>query len=138
MQARGRMGIQKIPVSRYHTNMAKKPMYQPEHIAQALLDTGGMVTFAAQRANVCVNTVYRYIERYDEVSQALTQARNEVTDKAENKLFDAIEAGEPWAITFYLKNKARDRGYGEKVEHTGEVKMKIDWDEMYRRADESH
>jgi len=35
---------------------------------------------------------------------------------AENTLFDAIRAGNVVATIFYLKTKARDRGYSERLE----------------------
>ena len=52
---------------------------------------------------------------------------------AENSLFEAIRRGEAWAVCFYLKCMAKDRGYVERAELTGAngapVKIKLVYDE---------
>jgi len=44
------------------------------------------------------------------------RARETVLDKAETRLFNAIERDEPWAIAFCLKTLGKRRGYHESRE----------------------
>ena len=39
----------------------------------------------------------------------------------ELELYEAVLAGQPWAICLLLKNKGKDRGYTERQEHTGDA-----------------
>src|SRR4029450_2769461 len=54
---------------------------------------------------------------------------------AENSLYEAIRRGEAWAVCFYLKCMAKDRGYLERAELTGAkgapVKIKLVYDEYH-------
>jgi hypothetical protein len=78
------------------------------------------MVFAAARMLGCApNTIYNYLRRYPELRDVQQAERGLQTDTAELKLFDAIERGEAWAICFYLKTQAKDRGYIERQEHTG-------------------
>jgi hypothetical protein len=38
-------------------------------------------------------------------------------DDAESALYKAALAGEAWAVCFFLKTQAKDRGYVERVQH---------------------
>jgi hypothetical protein len=40
-------------------------------------------------------------------------------DNAESALYSAVLGGEAWAVCFYLKTQAKDRGYVERQEMTG-------------------
>jgi len=48
-------------------------------------------------------------------------------DMAEGKLFEAIEAGEPWAIRFFLTKRGADRGYGStaRIKHVGAIEKTV-------------
>ena len=37
-------------------------------------------------------------------------------DTAEDRLFQAVDTGEPWAVQFLLTRLGRGRGYGDKLE----------------------
>lgn len=62
------------------------------------------------------DTFRRHRARDPEFSQAVAQAQGEAKgiriDRAERKLDEAVNKGEPWAIRFFLERQARDRGYG--------------------------
>lgn len=49
---------------------------------------------------------------------------------AEDKLFEAIEAGDPWAIKLYLTTKGAAKGYGLKMENVGGPVVIINWNEL--------
>lgn len=83
---------------------------------------------AASLLGVTVQTVYNYRKRWASVEAAWQALREERNDFVESSLQKLIAEGNATAIIFYLKTQARDRGYGEKVEHAG----KIDGDRTIR------
>jgi AcrR family transcriptional regulator len=97
------------------------PQRTNAQIQKALTDARGMVTVAARKLGVSRRTIYNRLEKSEELREALEEARDFTSDVAELKLFQAIEKGEAWAVCFYLKCQAKDRGYVEKqqVEHSG-------------------
>lgn len=52
------------------------------------------------------------------MAETLREQHESALDTAEQALFDAIKAGQSWAIIFYLKHsrEGRSRGYSERVE----------------------
>lgn len=100
--------------------VAKKQEFKPAQIIAALEATKGMVYLAADQLKCTPQTVYNYIHRYASVRAAQEHEDGKVTDTAELKLSSAILNGEPWAITFRLKTKGKNRGYVERSEITGE------------------
>ena len=78
--------------------------------------TKGMVYLAARHLGCTPKTVFNYAKRYPTIQQAIDDNRGKVLDVAEVKLYDAILAGEHWAIAFALKTIGRKRGYVERSE----------------------
>ncbi len=57
--------------------------------------------------------IYTRLKKSKTVAQALDEARNATLDRAESKLFEAVEHGEQWAIQFVLKTLGKSqRLYG--------------------------
>lgn len=73
-----------------------------------------MVTAAARLLHCGRQCIYDYKAKYPEIDQALLDEREMQLDRTELKLFAAIDKGEGWAITLYLKTIGRSRGYIEK------------------------
>lgn len=86
-------------------------------IIRALKDSRGLVTVAARKLGISRMQIYRRMESNAEVREAIEEARDFTTDTAEAALFKAIAAGEAWAVCFYLKCQAKNRGYVERQEH---------------------
>src|SRR3712207_6478409 len=106
--------------------------YSVEQIIAALGESHGMIAPAARSLGCSRDTIRRYLAENAEIAQAIADEREATTDLAENKLRDAIVRGEAWAICFYLKCMAKDRGYVEKAEVTGAggpVKIELVYDE---------
>lgn len=96
-------------------------------VMEALRRTHGLVAPAAELLGVSRGSLYRAIDRY-KLKDYQRQLREEVIgDIAELKLFEAIQAGKPWAVTFYLKTLGRWRGYVERQEiaSVGEVQIEL-------------
>jgi hypothetical protein len=56
---------------------------------------------------------------------------------AENRrisLYSAVLRGEAWAVCFFLKTQARDRGYVERQDHHHADEHQVDWEALRRRA----
>ena len=96
--------------------------------AQAIRDAKGFVTIAARRLNITREHLYTLIKRHPTVKEALTDAREEMKDFSEGKLFSNINEGKEASIFFHLKYQARDRGYGverQEIDHGGQITIKV-------------
>ena len=107
--------------------------FTPEQMVRALEESKGLIAPAARALGCSRDTIRSYIDEYAEVAEAKLDQREAVTDMAENALYAAILRGEAWAVCFYLKCMAKDRGYVERAELTGAnsapVKIKLVYDE---------
>jgi hypothetical protein len=94
----------------------RKPRYTADQLILALTASQGKIASAARRLGCDRAVVYKYLKKFPQIEEAVTEAREFQIDTTELKLFEAIEKGEPWAITLYLKTQGRSRGYIEKQE----------------------
>ena len=101
----------------------------------------GNKTEVASSLNVSRQALYNWIESDKDLKQAIDQQEESNIDFVESKLFEKIQGveivktnanGEPvyyslppsdTAIIFFLKTRARNRGYVERqeIEHSGKV-----------------
>lgn len=95
------------------------PTVTPELVAQKLRDTHGNITVAASSLRVSRQALYRYIEKYASLKAVLAECRETMKDHAESALYAKVLAGEAWAVCFFLKTQAKDRGYVERQEVSG-------------------
>jgi hypothetical protein len=106
--------------------------YTQEEMIKALEESKGLIAPAARALGCSRDTIRSYLEEYTAVAQAKLDQREAVTDMAENALYQAILDREAWAVCFYLKCMAKDRGYVERAELTGAhgapVKIKLVYD----------
>lgn len=93
--------------------------YSAATMAEALTESRGLISPAARKLGASRDTVKRYIRQYSTVAAACEDARESTTDMAEAALYKAIQQGESWAVCFYLKCQAKDRGYVERAEQSG-------------------
>lgn len=97
-------------------SQAKKSQLTAERIIEALDATSGRVYQAAYRLRVSARTVYRHAERSPVIREAIEAHKGRRLDLAEERLWDAVERGEPWAVCFALKTQGKGRGYVERQE----------------------
>gem|GEM_PF-1874133 len=105
--------------------MASRSRYTAQQVIDALKATRGMVYLAAKALQCDPETVMNYCKRFPTVEQAKHDARGELLDIAEVKLWTAVQAGEHWAITFALKTLGRSRGYVEKVDLSVQIDIAV-------------
>jgi hypothetical protein len=76
----------------------------------------GIVTAACKESGISRQTHYRWLEESPEYKEEIDRIPELVVDFAENALFKLIQEKNPTAIIFFLKTKAKHRGYIEKSE----------------------
>jgi hypothetical protein len=91
--------------------------YSAAAMIRAIDETKGLLTVAAKRLGCSPDTIHRYRKTHPKIEEAIQNARNSITDLAEAALYKAIQAGEAWAVCFYLKTQGKGRGYIERTEH---------------------
>lgn len=75
----------------------------------------GVLVFAALDLGVSRLALKRYIENSPSLQVALNSIKQEMVDKAEAKLFEAVEEGYYPAVVTVLKTLGKDRGYTERA-----------------------
>jgi predicted transcriptional regulator len=76
----------------------------------------GNMAAVARAFGVTRPAVYNYIHRHPTLVEVLKECRETMKDHAESALYSAVFDKEAWAVCFYLKTQAKDRGYVEKSE----------------------
>jgi|SRR5581483_11462813 len=85
-------------------------------IITALKKKKGLVYLAAKSIGCTPQAIYHRMKEEPEVKQAVEDARGQVVDVAEEKLFAAVQGKQPWAIGMVLRTLGKDRGYVERSE----------------------
>jgi hypothetical protein len=99
--------------------MKKKSWEQipDEKVIMAIELSNGILTKACKILKLNSYTSFRQrVMNKPELRKAFAEAKETGKDKAEEKLFEAVEKGEPWAIQFYLKALAKDRGFNSSMD----------------------
>lgn len=97
--------------------MAEK--FTAEQMIRAIHEASGILAAAARILGCSRTTVHRYVNQYATVKAAYEEANESMIDFAEQQLFKNIKAGKEASIFFFLKTKAKHRGYVERTERTG-------------------
>ncbi len=77
---------------------------------------------ACQATGVHRTTVWRWMKEDKAFAEAVWEIEEGVLDVAESKLVELVRAGNLQAIKFLLRSKARERGYGDRLEIAQTVK----------------
>jgi AcrR family transcriptional regulator len=98
-----------------------KDHFEPEKVAQVLIDCGGIKAVAAKALGCSRQTIYNYIEKYEMCADAVEEGIEIVLDKAEYNLVQGIADGHEGFTKYYLNNKGARRGYGFRPEANGAI-----------------
>jgi hypothetical protein len=93
--------------------MAKRT---PKDYVRAIKKAGGLVAPAAQALGVERATVYGMAKRHPTVAAAIKDAREDILDMAESKVFAAANGGNLQMCTYLLDRLGAERGYLPKQE----------------------
>lgn len=91
-------------------------VYSNKEIIEALQKSKGLIYVASKRLGCNPDTIRYRAHQYKEIRDAIRYERGKFLDNVENKLHQAVNRGEPWAITISLKMLGHKRGYIEKKE----------------------
>jgi len=87
-------------------------------LLEALERSLGIVTPACKEAGISRNTFYLYYREDPEFKKAVDDINEITLDFAENQLLKKIKEGSERSILFYMKYKARKRGYSDSIDIT--------------------
>ena len=96
-------------------------------VAKLLRHFEGNMASVALKFGVTRQAVFMFCKAHPELQDVLQECRETMKDTAESCLYGKVKEGEGWAVRFYLRNQARDRGYVERSEldHTGTLRATI-------------
>jgi ACT domain-containing protein len=116
-------------------------MKQPEKRKKALLDalerTLGIVTPACKAVGISRQLYYEYINTDPEFKKAVEEINEIALDFTETQLFAKIKEGSERSILFYMKYKARKRGYSDTLDINANVSGTIDISKLIGFDDDS-
>jgi predicted transcriptional regulator len=96
-------------------------------VAEQLRKLDGNVAAVGRAFGVTRSAVANYITDHPELTPVRDEARESVKDDAESVLFRQLREGEAWAVCFFLKTQAKDRGYIERqeIEQTSKTTLEV-------------
>ncbi|MEI8111151.1 MAG: hypothetical protein WCH59_09195 [Chitinophagia bacterium] len=84
---------------------------------EALKGNLGIISKAADEVGMHRNTHYHWLKTNAKYAEEIAAIEDDCIDVVENALMNNILAGDVASIIFYLKTKAKKRGYVEKSEY---------------------
>ena len=92
-----------------------------QKVIEALERSLGIVTPACKEVGISRETFYKWYRQDDEFKRSVDDINEIALDFAENQLLKKIKEGSERSILFYMKYKARKRGYTEDINITGNI-----------------
>ena len=92
-----------------------------QKVIEALERSLGIVTPACKEVGISREIFYKWYRQDDEFKRSVDDINEIALDFAENQLLKKIKEGSERSILFYMKYKARKRGYTEDINITGNI-----------------
>jgi hypothetical protein len=96
--------------------MSKRKIPSKQALIEALRENDGNMAAAARRFHCSRTTVWDYVNEDEKLRALVEELSESFIDEAENQLYSYIREGNVVATIFFLKTKARHRGYSERLE----------------------
>ena len=99
------------------------------NMLEALEKSLGIVTAALKISGTAKTTYHRWINEDEAFAKDVKEVGNTALDFAESQLFKQMKDNNHSSTQFYLKNKGKGRGYGDKLDITSNdeaIKIHID------------
>jgi hypothetical protein len=93
----------------------KTKRFSNYEIAKAITDSHGILSVAAKKLDCSRQTIYNHLKNSKRLQAICNNENESMIDFAEMKLFENIQAGKEASIFFFLKTKAKHRGYIERL-----------------------
>src|SRR5262245_10242447 len=90
-----------------------------EGVGALLREHDGNMAAVARHYGVTRQAVSQFCASRETLKAIFAECREAMKDTAESSLHRKVREGESWAVCFYLKCQAKDRGYVERTELTG-------------------
>jgi hypothetical protein len=111
-------------------NAGRKFKVTAEQVIKALADSYGIQAAAAASLGIGRSTIIDYINRDPKIKEAYDQINETTIDRVESALLRQVEQGNITAMIFYLKTKAKHRGYVEFNIHGVKDMKEMTWKEF--------
>lgn len=96
--------------------MSRKKVPSREALIGALREGDGNMASVARKFGCARQTIWQYIDDDPELRELTDELTETFIDEAESQLYSHIRGGNVVACIFFLKTKARHRGYSERLE----------------------
>ena len=97
-------------------------------VLNALEETHGIITEACRKVGYTRSAFYTAMDKDPKFKKAVEDIQEQAIDYVESKLFENIQNKNVTAQIFYLKTKAKHRGYIERQEVQQETTGSIQFD----------
>lgn len=94
--------------------------FSRDAVAEALIRSRGILSEASRILDCDRVTVYRYLERFPDLVEIQTQAREILADSAEDALWKLVQEGDGPTVRWVLKS-LRSGVFGDKLDLTAKV-----------------
>lgn len=101
-------------------HMAKRKNLTAADFLKVIPGSFGNISLVSRKLGIDRKTVCRYIDSFPEVKAAFEQEREAAIDFTESRLMQGINSGDLESIRFFLRTIGRRRGYGDRMEVTGQ------------------
>jgi hypothetical protein len=91
-----------------------------KRVGPKLREYRGNLASVARHFGVTRQAVQKFVASRPALRAAYEDCREAMKDDAEAALHESVLAREGWAVQFYLRTQARDRGYGDRVTVAGD------------------
>jgi hypothetical protein len=89
--------------------------YTCQQVAKALKTSKGLIYLAAHKLGCTGRTIRNYLNRYPSLREVIADCRERRLDTGEQRLDEAVERGDAWAVQFFLRMQGKHRGYFDKT-----------------------
>lgn len=96
--------------------MSRRKIPSKQALIDALVQADGNMAAVARTFNCSRALVWLYVDKDPKLRELTDELTETFIDEAESQLFKQIREGNTAAIIFFLKTKARHRGYSERLE----------------------
>lgn len=119
--------IEKIIKEEYKFTGRKVKRMKKASFVEVLTTALYNINYACKQVGIQRRTYYRWLEDDSEFKRACNEIDESIKDEVETFLQKKIQEGDTASTIFYLKTKAKDRGYVERREsvHSGELKTNL-------------
>lgn len=96
--------------------MSRRKIPSNKALAEALREYDGNMSTVAKHFKCHRSLVWQYVNKDSALRDLVDELNETFIDEAESQLYKAIRDGNVVATIFFLKTKARHRGYSERLE----------------------